>query len=149
VTRAQLAALIGLRLEGALARAPRRVPEVATDTRGHWAAAQIAAVTQAGVMEVFPNHTFQPNGVVRRADLAAAMAALLTLAKRRPVCPGGRRRGRHSATCPPRISSIARRLLPVSAGAMTADAGRFEPSRPATGAEVQAAVERLEQLRIG
>jgi len=147
VTRAQLAALIGLRLESVLAKSPRRTPEVATDTRGHWAAGPIAAVTQAGVMEVLPNHTFQPNGIVRRADLAAAVAALLKLAVKTDEL------ARWQAAKPVFSDVSAANLfyrsavLAVTAGAMTADGGHFEPSRGATGAEVQAAITRVEQVK--
>ncbi|HEX5070480.1 MAG TPA: tetratricopeptide repeat protein [Vicinamibacterales bacterium] len=146
VTRAQLAALIGVRLESVLGKAPKRAPQVVTDTRGHWAAEQIVTVTQSGVMEVFPNHTFQPNGVVRRADLAAAVSALLKLAA------AGDQLTRWQAARPSFSDVPAANLyyrpaaLAVTAGAMSADAGRFEPSRNATGAEVQAAVARIEQL---
>ena len=34
--------------------------------RGNWAAPWIMAVARAGLMEVYPNHTFQPNAIVRR-----------------------------------------------------------------------------------
>ena len=34
-------------------------------------------VARAGIMEPFANHTFQPRGLVRRTDLAQAMARLL------------------------------------------------------------------------
>jgi hypothetical protein len=37
----------------------------------------------------------------------------------------------------------------VSAGAMTATDGRFEPTRQATGAEAMAVVARIEQLLRG
>ena len=36
--------------------------------------------------------------------------------------------------------------LAVAAGVMTADADRFQPTRPATGAELAAAITRVEQL---
>ena len=41
-----------------------------TDVRGHWAQRWILQITQAGLMDAFPNHTFQPGQLVRRADLA-------------------------------------------------------------------------------
>jgi len=34
----------------------------------------------------------------------------------------------------------------VAAGAMTADGDRFQPARPATGADLAAAITRVEQL---
>lgn len=146
VTRGELAAAIGTRLEALLTRAPKRVPEVATDARSHWAAAQIVLVTQTGVMSVFPNHTFQPGAPVRRADLADAVAALVAMAAK------GDQLARWQAARPP-LSDVATTnlfyksaALAVSAGVMTADGGRFQPTRPATGAEVVAAMTKIEQM---
>ena len=79
VTRAQLAALIGVRLDDLLKRAPRSNSVVITDTRGSWAAPWIMSVARAGLMEVYPNHTFQPNAIVRRGDLAQAASKALSL----------------------------------------------------------------------
>jgi hypothetical protein len=148
VTRAQLAALVGMRLSHVLARSPRKVPVVATDVRGHWAAASILAVTQAGVMEVFPNHTFQPAATVRRADLAQAVAALLTLAAAGRPDQAARWEGAR-----PAFSDLgpANLLYPaaavsVAAGAMTAGGGQFAPTRAATGADTLAAIARIEEL---
>src|SRR6185369_6922511 len=79
ITRAHLAALIGVRLADLLKRAPRSNSVVMTDTRGSWAAPWILTVARAGLMEVYPNHTFQPGAFVRRADLAFAASQALTL----------------------------------------------------------------------
>ncbi len=62
LSREQLAALVGVRLDGLFKRAPRRNAVVITDTRGSWAIPWIMSVTRVGVMEVYPNHTFQPGG---------------------------------------------------------------------------------------
>lgn len=151
VTRAQLAALIGTRLDRLVAAAPAKGPQVATDIRGHWAAPWIARVTQAGMMEVFANHTFQPAGLVRRVDLAQAVSALVGLAMgARADELGVWRASRPSfADVAPGNAFYAPSALAVSAGAMAADAtGRFEPTRPATGAEVLAALARIQQLAI-
>src|SRR5262249_9484514 len=67
VTRADVAAIIGLRLPTVLSRSPKHVTVVAIDARGSWAATWILQVTQAGVMDVFPNHTFQPTTTVKRS----------------------------------------------------------------------------------
>ena len=147
ITRGQLAALIATRLESTIAKAPKRMPEVATDTRGHWAAAQIAAVTQAGVMDVFPNHTFQPTVVVRRADLAASVAALVALVVKPDQLTRWQAARPALADVPPANLFYRPAALAFTCGAMTADAGgRFEPTRAATGAEVLAAIARIEQL---
>ena len=66
LSREQLAALVGVRLDQLLKRVQRPNAVVITDTRGSWATPWIMAVTRAGVMEVYPNHTFQPSAVVRR-----------------------------------------------------------------------------------
>ena len=42
-----------------------------TDARSHWAATWILAVARAGVMEPYPNHTFQPQQRVRRGGSRA------------------------------------------------------------------------------
>ena len=48
-----------------------------TDTRGYWAEPWITQVARAGVIEPFPNHTFQPRTLLRRADLATAVSRLV------------------------------------------------------------------------
>ena len=103
VTRAQLAALIGVRLEALLKRTDRTTAVVITDTRANWASPWILSVARADVMEVYANHTFQPAAPVRRADLARPPAACWRSSptRRRRWPPGGatRRRGA-SRTCP-------------------------------------------------
>src|SRR5439155_16218530 len=79
ITRADLAALIGVRLAPLVqAIAERRHDDVLiTDVRNNWAYAWIMAVSRAGVMEALPNHTFQPRTIVYRVDLAQAASRLL------------------------------------------------------------------------
>ena len=146
VTRGQLAALIGTRLEAVVARSPRRLTEVATDARGHWAARWIMAVTQAGIMDVLPNHTFQPAAAVRRADLADAVGELLALVVKPDQLAQWQRA--RPAFADVSASNLFYRpaALAVTATAMSAEGGRFQPTRPATGADVLAALARLEAL---
>ena len=148
VTRAQLAALLGTRLGDILRRASRK-RIVMTDARTNWAAPWIQSVTRAGVMEPFPNHTFQPNTTVRRGDLAQAVSRVLTLI----------------ATANPRLASKWRDPRPkfadvgpshllypaaaraVSAGVMAPLEGEtFQLTRPVTGSEARDAVSKLEAL---
>ena len=149
VTRGQLAAMLGIRLSNALARSPRRVTAVVTDVRGHWAAPWILPVTNAGWMEPFANHTFQPSALVRRADLArVTWRAAQDLAAGQPAELSKWRASR------PALADVSRAHLQYAAiaGALASgtmqlgDDNRFQPNRPATGAEVVAAVARLEQL---
>ena len=149
VTRSQLAALIGVRLEDLLRRARRRSSVVMTDTRGNWAAPWILAVTRAGVMEAYPNHTFQPGATVRRSDLATvASRALGLIATEKPALATKWRAARHKF---PDLStghlSYPAASLAVEAGVMqTMPDGGFQLTRPITGAEAVAAVKRLEEL---
>lgn len=152
VTRAQVAAVIGVRLAGELARAPRRVTVVLTDIRSHWAAPWIVPVTRAGLMEAFPNHTFQPGVVVRRADLAQiAWRAIQVLGAHRSREIAQWRAARPVLADVPRTHlAFADIAAAVASGTVSpADATRFLPNRPVTGAEVLAAVARLEQIASG
>ena len=150
VTREQLAALIGVRLQPLLQRLDRRTAVVITDTRTSWASPWILTVARAGVMEVYANHTFQPAAVVRRADLARAASRVLALiADEKPALGAewskGQRR-RFPDVAPGHLSYPAVSLV-VEAGVMAAAAdGSFELARPATGAEAVAAISKLEEL---
>jgi tetratricopeptide (TPR) repeat protein len=148
VTRAQVAAAIGVRLEPLVAAAPRRVTAVATDVRGHWAAAWILPVTQAGIMEIFPNHTFQPGGLVSRSDLARIVHALLGLATVDRPADLARWNAADTAFTDLPSSHLVYRAASaaVAARALEARDGRFEPTRPVTGPELLAAIARIDEL---
>jgi tetratricopeptide (TPR) repeat protein len=149
VTRGQLAALLGVRLDELLKRARSRNAVVVTDTRGHWAAAWILPVARAGLMEVYPNHTFQPEAVVRRGDLAqAASRALAQIAAENPRMGGSWRDAKRSfPDVTPGHLSYPAASLAVEAGVMTAlEDGSFQLARPVTGTEAVAAVRALEEL---
>lgn len=148
VTRAQLAALLGTRLGDLLRRAEAR-PVVVTDARANWAAPWIQFVTRAGVMEPFPNHTFQPNTTVRRGDLAQAVSRVLALvaaANPRLAARWRDPRPRFSDVDPTHLLyAVAARA--VSAGVMAPlDGGTFQLTRPITGSEARDAVSKLEAL---
>lgn len=149
VTRAQLAALIGMRLDALVKRAPRRSTAVITDTRGHWAAQWIIPVARAGFMEVYANHTFQPGAIVRRGDLAAAArTVLLAIAAENPRLGSSWRNARHRfPDLPPGHLSYPAASIAVEAGVMkTGEGGAFQLTRAVTGAEALAAIDRLAEL---
>ena len=149
VTRAQLAGLIGSRLERLLAVAPRRAPEIMTDVQGHWAAPWIVPVTQAGVMDAFANHTFQPGAAVKRGELAQAVSQLLRVALAARSADLAKWLSARPQFPDVGASNLYYRAaaLAVTAAAMSVDeTGRFFPTRPANGAEVMAAISRIEQL---
>jgi tetratricopeptide (TPR) repeat protein len=149
ITRGQLAALFGMRLESAIDRAPRRVTVVLTDVRTHWAAQWILPITRAGLMDPMPNHTFQPGTVVRRSDLAQIVwRAIQVLGAHRTTDVARWRAARPTLADVPRTHLASAAIASaVASGAMSAtDDGRFQPSRAATGAEAVAALARLEQI---
>jgi tetratricopeptide (TPR) repeat protein len=151
VERGQLAALLAVRLEALIAPSRRMNAVVITDTRGHWAAQYILAVARAGVMEVYPNHTFQPAAIVRRVDLALAASRVLELiAARTPERAATWRdaaRARKFPDVGPRHLHYPAASLAVEAGVMsTVDDGSFQLTRAVTGAEALAAVEKLQEL---
>jgi len=150
IIRAQLAALLAVRLDELLGQSRRVNAVVITDTRGHWASPYILAVARAGVMDVFPNHTFQPDAVVRRVDLAQAASQVLELiAARNPQLAASWRdaRTRKFPDVAPRHLNYPAVSLAVEAGVMTvSEDGRVELSRPVSGAEAAAAVTTLQEL---
>jgi len=141
--------LLGARLEALLRRARAANTAVLTDVRGNWAGPWILSVTRAGVMDPFPNHTFQPNGTVRRGDLAHAVSRVLSLiAAEKPRLAARWRdpRPRFADVAPGHLSYPAA-ARSVSAGVMsTVDKDTFQLSRPVTGAEAADAVSKLAAL---
>ncbi|MGE5816221.1 MAG: tetratricopeptide repeat protein [Acidobacteriota bacterium] len=152
ITREALAALIGVNLEDLLQRAQGHVAPVMTDTRESWASRWITSVVRAGIMDPFPNHTFQPAALVRRSDLAEALSRLLPLAAAgKPQLLAEWREGR------PRLSDVSPSHLVYPAAAMTVQAGvlpladgdAFEPGRAVSGAEATEAIGRVETIWRG
>ena len=105
-------------------------------------------VVQAGVMEPFENHTFQPGDALRRADLAQAVARLLPRVA--TAAPGAVVADRARAV--PRLAEthLAYPVASVAVASTGHDprrpAAAFEPSVPSTGAEALAVVDRLRAM---
>jgi tetratricopeptide (TPR) repeat protein len=149
VSREQLAALVGVRLDDLLKRVQQRTAVVITDTRNSWATPWILMVTRAGVMEVYANHTFQPSAIVRRGELAEAASRVLSLIAAEKPALGApwRTLRRQFADVPPAHLSYPAAAVTVEAGVMEPLAdGSFQLARPVSGAEAVAAVKKLEQL---
>jgi tetratricopeptide (TPR) repeat protein len=149
ITRGDLAALIGVRLAPLVSAARRSDAALITDVRTNWAATWIMAVARAGVMEPFANHAFQPRTVVRRTDLAQAVARLLS----RITGPNAARaRGWESARL--KFSDLSPNHLAypaasaaVASGVMkTTGDNAFQPSRAVTGAEAIETIDRIAAL---
>jgi tetratricopeptide (TPR) repeat protein len=141
ITRAELAALVVERVESLKAKKAVAGGEVASDLSRTWARAEVLRALELGLMDLYPNHTFQPAGVVRRGELAATAARVLDLVG------WGRSSGPPPKDMSPSHLQYNAVLRVVGAGVMqNAASGAFEPWRIVTGAEAKAVVEALARL---
>ena len=153
ITRADLAALIGIRLGRLLTPARRSDAALITDVRNNWAATWIMAVARAGVMEPFANHAFQPRTVVRRTDLAQAVARVLArVAAQNPARARTWEAARlkFSDLSPSHLAYPAASIAVASGVMKTGADNSFQPSKVVTGPDaldVIAAIESLTGLR--
>jgi tetratricopeptide (TPR) repeat protein len=149
ITRADLAALIGIRLAPLLQNTRRGDAALITDVRNSWAATWIMSVARAGVMEPFANHAFQPRTVVRRTELAQAIARLLArIGAQNPsqAKAWDSARLKFVDLSPSHLAYPAASMA-VAAGVLTAAPGNsFQPSKAVTGAEAIDAIAKLEGL---
>ena len=147
VSRAELAALIAVRLATLVARAaPRQV--VITDVRGHWAEAWITQVVRASVMDTLPNYQFDPGETVRRGDLARTVARVLTLIA--AIHPTEARKWENARVA---VSDVAPAHLSypavsaaVASGVMSLESGAFRLLDTVNGSEAVEIIGRLEAL---
>ena len=143
VSREELAALLYVRLRAFMENdeaAQSRV--IATDIADSWAREFIRAVVAAEIMSVYSNHTFQPEGFVRKGDLAVALIAAWDSIENGD--------GIHPTTngvivdVSPENRRYRPAALAVSLGLLTIDdEGRFEPLRFVSGLEAGEAVDAL------
>ncbi len=148
VSRAELASLVAVRLVRVLTSAPQDGTVLITDTRAHWADRWILAAAQAGVVEVLPNHTFQPDVLVDRGELAQVVSRVLTLiAMQRLSLRDGWETTREAfSDVGPEHLQYAAASMAVAAGVMATRDGRFDLSAMVSGLEAVSAVGRLEEL---
>lgn len=147
-TRADLAALLGVRLAAVLSRAPQR-QVVVTDLRGHWAQTWMQAVSRAGAMEVYPNYTFQPGAAVRRADLADMVSRTLALVAPAASLAKWDAATVNAADVPPAHLAFPAVRRAVASGLLPLEGGAFELLRPVSGAEAAQVVDRLAAMAGG
>lgn len=149
ISRGDLAALLGVRLEDVLRDVPVR-EMVVTDAQGHWAATWIDQVSRQGVMDPFPNHTFQPGALITRGDLAGAVSRVVAVA------------GTHHPeveafiAARPAIADMAPAHLRYPAASVAVASGvmplledrRFQVAAPVSGSEAIDVVARLRVLTL-
>ncbi len=147
VTRGEIAALVGVRLEPVVARAqPRQI--IITDIRGHWAQSWITPVVRSGVMDPLANYEFEPSRQVRRGELATTVSRLLAvIASMKPEL-AKKWQGPRVA-----INDVGSAHLSypavsaaVASGVMPLNGGNFELLRGVSGSEVMDIIGRLEAL---
>src|SRR5262249_1451648 len=150
VSRADLAALLGVRLVPLLRATATADAVLITDIRGNWASTWIMSAAQAGLMEPFANHEFQPRAIVRRVDLAQVVSRVLAkFAEASPTHPANEWQAARGTFTDLAATHVAYRAASaaVASGVMTTDANAtFSPSRPVSGEEAIEAIGRLEAL---
>lgn len=140
VSRADFAALVAVKVTG-LARLPARAARVAVDISASWAREHIATVLGLGIMDVYPNHTFQPGASMRRGDVARAVSRTLDLLRvprapaSVPVDMGPSHLDREAA-----LHVLGMGIMPLAAN------GAFEPWRPVSGREAVEIVEAIARI---
>ena len=142
LSREQLAALLFVKLRPAFGDAPSRASVIATDIGDSWARQFIREVVAVGILEIYPNHTFQPRALVRRADLAAALSGAMSA-----LAPGElpEETARVSiADVQPGNLNYRPVAVAVSLGLLSLDsAARFNPQRFVVGSEGVTAADSL------
>ena len=149
ITRAELAAVLSVQLDGLLEQTGQGQVVILTDTRDHWADRWMQTAVRAGIMEPSPTHQFEPDRLLQRRELAEAIAAIFDLAAddrpsltwlwhtREPVF----------ADMPPTHICYQAAVAVVSAGVLDVELGGFfRPTAFVSGKEVSEAVRRLERL---
>jgi tetratricopeptide (TPR) repeat protein len=149
LTRADLAALIAVRLPALVEGAAPADVDVLTDVRGHWAERYILTVLRAGIMESYPNHTFEPRAPVRRIEFADTVRRLLTrVAALNPSAPRSweSAQGRFPDVAPTHAAYPAVTAATASGVMTTAPDGTFQLLQDVTGADAAQALERIRAL---
>lgn len=147
ITRADVAALIGIRLESLVAQAkPRQV--IITDIRNHWAQSWIQPVVRAGLMDTLPNYEFEPNRQVRRSELVATVSRALSLIA--ALKPEVAKKWQGARVTINDVSSThlsyPAASAAVASGVMPLNGGNFELLRGVSGSEAIEIIGRLEAL---
>ncbi len=76
VTKEQMSALIGIKFKDVLDK-PQKKPPIIIDISTSWASRYILDAASLGLLDVYPNHTFQPNKLLTRAEMAENLHRLI------------------------------------------------------------------------
>ena len=142
--REQLAAII-VRYFPQVAEFPQ-TPEIITDTQDSWARSEIQVSVGTGLLDSFPNHTFQPSAPMTRGLFALSMSRLIRLLGLTPTA---------APVFPLQDVSSSDALfgdiqLVVSSDLISLeDSGSFDVDGKVSGEEAVRAIERLLRLYHG
>ena len=144
LTRQQLAALLYLELRDAYDGVPETTRVIATDIGDSWAQTFIRHVVGTGILEVFPNHMFQPQAFVRRADLADGLAAAIEI-----LAPTAYEMARESSRFDQNFPDLSSENIHYESAALSISLGLLmaRASGDFAAAEAVSAVEVLAALR--
>ncbi len=146
ITRSQLAAYLAINLEF-LQQFRSENQEIIVDIIKHWAQNYIQTVVNLGIMDVFPNRTFQPDLPISKLEMAKAASRILEI-----IELSGRREFPAETTVnisdiPPNNIYFGMVVRPLAAGVITVDAdGKFHAHRKVTGAEAMSVANRIKDL---
>jgi tetratricopeptide (TPR) repeat protein len=147
INRAQFAALIFTNLKF-LGKYGTSNSVIIVDVFDHWAKTYIQKAVDTGMMEVFPNRTFQPSRWISKIELARAAARILEIletneGKKIPVAQNDL----SIEDVPDGNIYHAMVMKTLTAGVLSLDTdGRFHLNRAVSGAEAQSVVNRLKVL---
>lgn len=147
INRAQLAALIFTNLKF-LEKYGASNSVIIIDVFDHWAKNYIQKAVDTGMMEVFPNRTFQPSRWISKIELARAAARILEIletneGKKMPAT----QEDLSLDDVPDGNIYHAMVMKTLRTGVLSLDTdGRFHMNRPVSGAEAQSVINRLQVL---
>jgi len=82
ISREEMAALLMGKFKGVL-NETKAQPPIIIDISTSWASKFILKMTTLGILEVFPNHTFQPKKIITRAEITEILLRLINLLKQK------------------------------------------------------------------
>ena len=137
-TREQIAAIIVKYFPQILEH--RQNQQIVTDVDAAWAREEIQIVVDTGLMDLFPNHTFEPSTLTTRGEFAVAMARLIRLLG---LSPNDNPRIPTTDVVPTNTQYRDVQLVLGYAVMSVHDSGAFDISGELPGREAVVAAERL------
>ncbi len=76
ISKEEIATLIAVKFKGILEEGPS-TPPIIIDISTSWAAKFIIQTASLGILDIYPNHTFQPKKIITRAEAAEILLRLI------------------------------------------------------------------------